>query len=188
VHPGASPAHAASATAPQITETTHRFAQDQFNHRLHTTVSQELRKQIIAAVESKYFAALYDGDFGLADVSAFALLQHLNGTYATIAPDDIERNRQQLSAIINTNDPLEDLWLRINTCKEYADIAGKAITDSTIIHLTLEVFDKTGVYDHACLAWRENHGRQQGTHAQTYRSSCWISWCQCCYKYQQYSP
>jgi hypothetical protein len=155
VHPGPSPTHADGSTAPQITEINRQFAQDQFDHRLHTTVSQELRKQIIAAVESKYFAALYDGDFGLADVTALALLQHLNDTYAIIAPDDIERNRQQLSAIINTDDPLEDLWLRINTCKEYADIAGEAITDSTIIRLTLEVFDKTGVYDHACLAWRE---------------------------------
>jgi hypothetical protein len=155
VHPGAAPVHAAGATAPQITETNRRFAQDQFDHRLHTTVSQELRKQIIATIESKYFAALYDGDFSLADVSAFALLQHLNGTYAIIAPDNIESNHQQLSAIVNTDDPLEDLCLHINTCKEYADIAGKAITDSTITLLTLEVFDKTGVYDHACCAWRE---------------------------------
>jgi hypothetical protein len=129
---------------PLITETDRQFVQDQFDHRLHTTVSQELQKQVIAAVESKYFAALYDGDFSLADVIAFALLQHLTDTYAIIAPDDIEHNHQQLSAIINTDDPLEDLWLRINTCKEYADIAGKAITDSTIICLTLEVFDKTG--------------------------------------------
>jgi hypothetical protein len=73
---------------------------NQFDHRLHTTVSQELQKQIIAAIECKYFASLYDGDFG---ASAFALLQHLNGTYAIIAPDDIERNRQQLSFIIKSD-------------------------------------------------------------------------------------
>jgi hypothetical protein len=65
------PLHAAGAIAPQITETNRCFAQDQFDHRLHTTVSQELRKQIIAAIESKYFAALYDCNFGLADVSAY---------------------------------------------------------------------------------------------------------------------
>jgi hypothetical protein len=54
VHPGASPAHVAGATEPQITETNRCFAQDQFDHRLHMTISEELRKQIIAAVESKY--------------------------------------------------------------------------------------------------------------------------------------
>jgi hypothetical protein len=70
--------HAAGATAPQITETNRHFAQDQFDHRLHTTISHELRKQIIAAIESKYFAALYDGDFGWADVSAFALLYSIS--------------------------------------------------------------------------------------------------------------
>jgi hypothetical protein len=42
VHPGASPTHADGSTAPQITEINHQFAQDQFDHRLHTTVSQEL--------------------------------------------------------------------------------------------------------------------------------------------------
>ena len=129
VHPGAAPVHVVGATAPQITEANRRFTQDQADHRLHTTVSQELRKQIIAAVESKYFAVLNDGDFGLSAVAAVALLHHLNDTYAVITPDDIERNRQQLSAIINIADPLEDLWLRITTCQEYATVAGEPFSE-----------------------------------------------------------
>jgi hypothetical protein len=88
-------------------KTNRRFAQDQFDHhRLHTTISQELQKQSIAAIEAKYVTVLYDDDFELAAVLAFALLQHLNDTYAIIAPDDIERNCQQISAIININDTL----------------------------------------------------------------------------------
>jgi hypothetical protein len=42
VHPGPSPTHADGSTAPQITEINRQFARDQYNHRLHMTVSQEL--------------------------------------------------------------------------------------------------------------------------------------------------
>jgi hypothetical protein len=82
---------------------------------------------------------------------------------SAIVANNIEGNCcQQLSAIINTNDPLEDLWLHINTCKKYADITGEAIMDSTIIRLTLEVFkvfDKTGVTRPVCtMTMRALHG------------------------------
>lgn len=161
VHPGAVPVHGVGATAAQITETNRQFAQSQADHRLHTTVLQELRKQIIAAVEPKYFAILNNGDFGLTDVSALALIQHLEATYGTITPEDIEANRNLLTAIINIDDPLEDLWLRISTCQDYAENAGEDITDGTAIRLTLSVFDQTGVYDHACLSWREKDAADQ---------------------------
>lgn len=155
VHPGAIPVHGDNPTAAQISETNRQFEQAKADHRLHATVGQELRKQIIAAVEPRFFAILSDGDFGLAGITPLALLEHLQTTYGTITPEDIERNRAELSTILTVDDPLEDLWLRLSRCQEFAALANEPIPDPAVIRLTLTVFDQTGVYEHTCLTWRE---------------------------------
>lgn len=153
-HPGPHPGHGQNDTAAQITERNREYIQLIGYHTVHTKFCEEIRAQIIGAVDIKYFAILSTGDFGLADVTARDLLTHLETHYGTITPEAIESNRNLLAAVMNIDDPLEDLWLRITNCQEFATAALEPITDATAIRLTMAVFDQTGVYDHACLTWR----------------------------------
>jgi hypothetical protein len=153
-HPGDNPVHAAGATGPQITETNRTFKAALAEHTLYTTVKEELKKQILLAVEGRYLTILEDNDFGYADVSATNMLAHLKAEYGQISNDEIEANRALLSADWSPDSPLEDLWIRIQECLRFATAAGEDIPDSAVLRLTLPLFEKTGVFTNAATTWR----------------------------------
>lgn len=155
IHPGDAPVHAAAATAAQITETNRQFAHDLNEFTLFTTVTEELKKQILIAVESRYLSMLEDPDFGFADITARDMLTHLKAEYGQITNEEIESNREKLSAAWSPDDPIEDLWLRIQESQRYAAAAGEPITDAAALRLTLPVFEQTGVFTSATEKWRD---------------------------------
>jgi hypothetical protein len=155
VHPGVAPVHAAGATGPAITETNRQYAADLNEHTRYLTVGEELKKQVLTAVATRYLSILEDAEFGYADVGANAMLAHLQETYGAVTNEEIEANRSQLSADWNPDEPMEDLWLRLHECQRYAMAAGEAIPDAAAIRLTLAVLEKTGVFITACEKWRD---------------------------------
>jgi hypothetical protein len=54
---------------------------------------------------------------GFAGVSTIQILAHLCLVYGTVTPDDLKINLKNLSRQWNPDQPLEDLWKQINTCK-----------------------------------------------------------------------
>ncbi|KAI2513564.1 hypothetical protein MHU86_704 [Fragilaria crotonensis] len=81
------------ATSAQITETNRQYAASLDEHRRYTTVAQELKKQLLLAVDKTYLYILADVDFGFADVSCATMLHHLRSTYGRFTPEELERNR-----------------------------------------------------------------------------------------------
>lgn len=155
VHPGDTPIHAAGATQPQISEANRQYLHDLTVHTEYMTVSHELKKGIIAAVDNKYLEILEDADMGYADVTCAQMLSHLKTTYGSIVREDIDKNRNILSAPWNVDNPMEELWLRIKECQRIATAAGEPILDGTAIRLTLTVLEATGVYSWAVDKWRD---------------------------------
>ncbi|KAI2500614.1 hypothetical protein MHU86_13835 [Fragilaria crotonensis] len=115
-------------------------------HRRYTTVAQELKKQLLLAVDKTYLYILADADFGFADVSCATMLHHLRSTYGRITPEELERNRALLSADWNLDEPMEGFWFMIKEVQRYAVAGAEPITDAAVIRLTLPVFEKTGVF------------------------------------------
>ena len=155
VHPGNAPQHGAGATTAQITETNRQYAANLTEYMLYRTVNEELKKQILAAVPILYLATLSDDDMGFADVNCSAMLAHLRTTYGTITQAELETNRNRLTAAWPPKDPIEDLWLRIREIQRFATAGGEAISDSTVLRLTLEVLEQTGVFITSTERWRE---------------------------------
>jgi hypothetical protein len=54
IHPGEVPIHALVSTQYQITETNRAFAAALAEHKMYSTVGQELKKQVLQAVEVRY--------------------------------------------------------------------------------------------------------------------------------------
>jgi hypothetical protein len=50
---------------------------------------------------------------------------------------------------------LEDLWKQINTCQKFASHSAEKITDATVIHLTLDNLEESGVFHHNIRHWRK---------------------------------
>ena len=153
VHPGNAPVYAATATGVQIAETIRLFNQEIDDHRLFERVKSELKRMIIKSLDSRFLQVLEDIDFGFADVSPVAMLTHLQTTYGQVTPDDIEINRQLLSAEWNPDDPIENIWIRIRDCQAFA-LSIEAISDNAAVRLTLAVFEQTGVFASAVEKWR----------------------------------
>jgi hypothetical protein len=154
VHPGDAPVHAANATGLVIAENIRLFNVGIDDHRLYEKVQAELKQQLLKAVDSRYLQVLEDPDFGFADLAPRDMLQHLQDTYGQIAPDDVEQNRNLLSAEWNPDDPIEDIWIRIRDCQAFASTI-EPISNMAAIRLTLTVFEKTGVFASAVDKWRD---------------------------------
>ena len=161
VHPGNAPIVPAQATAAQITDINRQYDRALAAHTLYHTTTEELKKQILAAVEHRYLAALEDADFGFSDVSPCTMLNHLVTTHAQLLPDDIERNRNTLTEPWDIDTPIETLWDCITNAQRIANRANEPITDATAIRLTVTVLENTGVFDHALDKWRDKDPADQ---------------------------
>lgn len=155
VHPGATPIHAAGASQFAIAETNRQFKQDTDDHSLYLLVINELRKQVLEAVNKRYIAVLEDPIYGFSDRTLQELLAHLVTAYGTIKQSDIEANRGKLLAPWKMEDPIENLWDRIDTVQRFALEAGQPLPDESAMFLTLEVFNKTGVLPLAIRDWKK---------------------------------
>ena len=83
------------------------------------------------------------------------MLTHFRTTYATIEPEEIERNRNALTTTWNPEEPIEDLWNRIKEIQRFATDAQEPITDAAALRLTLGVFEATSVLTTATEKWRD---------------------------------
>jgi len=156
-HPGDKPMHTVGMTGNQITETNRQYAHDLSEFRIYTNTAEALKKQILKAIPDTYITILEDDEFGYADVTSTDMLVHLNRSYGEITADDIENNRDTLSADWNVDTPIEDLWGRIQEAQRFSRDAGagEEINDATVIRLTLGVFERTGLFDTIVEKWRD---------------------------------
>jgi hypothetical protein len=118
-------------------------------------VTEELKKQLLAAIPNRYIAILSDKKMGYADVKCAALLAHLQATYGKVTAEDLEANQATLSEPWNPASDIEDLWCRIKDAQDFAsDNGGNLIMDATAISMTLAIFEKATVYHNQVVAWR----------------------------------
>ena len=157
VHPGNALVHIQEGTTgPAITETNRRFKHDLVEHLLYQTVTEELKQhQLLAAVPTRYLSILEDADYGYSDISIIEMRTHLRTTYATIEPEEIECNPNALTGTWNPDEPIEDLWNRLQEIQRFATDAQEPITDAAALRLTLGVFEATGVLTTAAEKWRD---------------------------------
>lgn len=160
-HPGPSPVHREGATRDVIAETIRLFNAVLTELTVANSVKQELKKQIIEAVDHLYLADLEDDTFGFADVSIPTMLDHLATTYGTLTRIELERNRASIATAWNLDDPIETLWSNLKEIRRISIAGNDELTDRTIIELTIAMFEKTGVFTFACDTWNRRAANHQ---------------------------
>ncbi|KAG7372531.1 hypothetical protein IV203_018674 [Nitzschia inconspicua] len=123
------PTHVASATTAQINNANQDYADAVSAYDKHISVQQNLKQQILNAVEPIFTKNLDDKIHGYADVTPQELLTHLTTKYGTITDTDLEDNRKKL----NTSQP---------------------IPEATAISSILQVFAASGVLDQYINEWK----------------------------------
>jgi hypothetical protein len=81
-HLGAQPVHTLNATAAQITVVNCQYNAELDDCSQYERVCEAIRQQVLLAVNVTYHDILSHDDFGYADVTIIALLQHLHTHYA----------------------------------------------------------------------------------------------------------
>ena len=89
-HPGPNPIFPVNANIAQRAEVNRAYDKDISEFKLYIKVAEELKKQIIAAVDKTYIKILDDREFGYSDVSCLDIITHLQTTYGTIESEDID--------------------------------------------------------------------------------------------------
>ena len=153
-HPGATPVHTPNATAAQITEANRVYMATLQELNIATSVRNEIKQQIISAVDRLYIEALEDEDYGFADVTISAILNHLRTTYGTITRADLETTRRSIATVWNVDDPIENLWSRLKEIRRIATAGEEPLSNATVMELTFLMFEQTGVFQVACDTWR----------------------------------
>ncbi len=119
-----------------------------------TTAKEELKKQLLEAVNCLYLAALNDDMFGFSEVSIADMVVHLHTTYVPITHSELESNCASIATMWTPKDPIKTLWESL--CKvQCISIAGSnLLTDGAIKDLTLIMFETTGMFTTACDRWQ----------------------------------
>jgi len=150
-HPGEPAAIIGGMTSAQIEEgkRVHKLAIEAF--LTYNQVKDAIKAQLLAALDPIYINVLADVMFGFADVTPQAIMAHVLTTYGTLTADDLEANRKRLEEPYNPDDPIEVLWTKTLAIQQ---ISPATITDATVMTLTLNVLEKTGVFQDSVKMWR----------------------------------
>jgi hypothetical protein len=93
--PGRAPANI-DGTAAQISAARHSWEEAVHTYRTFTSVQQALKKQIITVFEPIYLDFLNNDMVGFANITAWAMLDHLFMAYCNITAVDLENNFEQM--------------------------------------------------------------------------------------------
>jgi len=115
-----------------------------------TTAKEEIKKQLLEAVDHLYLAALNDDTFGFAEVSITDMLTHLCTTYGPITCIELESNRASIATMWTPDNPIETLWEHLREVQRISIAGGDPLTDGAIRDLTLIMFEMMGVFTIAC--------------------------------------
>jgi hypothetical protein len=120
--------------------------------KICTVLEAHIKKLVLNAVPNTFIEELANTLMGFAGVSTIQILSHLRTVYGTVTPNNLKIN---LSRQWNPGQPLEDLWKQINTCQKFAVNSAKTITNATVICLTLDNLEESGVFHHKIQDWRK---------------------------------
>jgi len=131
-HPGPAPQHATGANAAARAETTCLYDTCLKELATAVTVTEENKKQILAAVDHIYLATLDNDVFGFANISVDAMLTHLRNTYATITWAELEGNRASIATIWSPEAPIEILWECLRKIQLLSMVGNNPLSDNAI--------------------------------------------------------
>jgi hypothetical protein len=154
VDPGPEPLFAANAS--QATKdnrrTQHKQERRIFDHA--TNMEDALKAQVIDAVESTYLCEMRNKYTGYLGISTRDLLDHLLDRYGKITSADITKCKQRMEEPLDSTEPIDVYFQKIDACVQYAADGRVAFTPDQIIQTGYNAISTSGFYHDACKEWR----------------------------------
>jgi hypothetical protein len=141
-------------TADEFAEARRIHARNLLAFRTCATVESLLKRQLLQAVPSTFLFETMDIELGYAQVSTLDLLEHLYINYGSVTADELSTNMDNLSRQWDADQQLEDLWAQITRCAAFAK-DHDPITEKTIVRVTINNLEKSGVFTQAIQDWQK---------------------------------
>jgi hypothetical protein len=154
--PGPDPTFAANASN-QTKE--NRRAEHKEHRRIFDNASSmddALKAQVIDTVDSPYLSELRNKYTGYLGISTRDLLDHLLDRYGKITSADITKCRQRMEEPLDTTEPIDVYFQKIDDCVQYAADGRVAFTADQILQTGYNAISTSGFYTDACKEWRRN--------------------------------
>jgi len=152
-HPGPVPNHAAGANAVTRQENIHLFDAIIKELAIATMVQEEIKKQLLTAVDCLYLSALNDDTFSFTNVNMAAMITHLHTNYGPITHAKLENNRASIATVWTPDNPIKALWEQLREIQHISITGRDPLTDNAIKDLTFLIFEATGIFTMACDTW-----------------------------------
>jgi len=155
VNPPLQPEQAAGATGPQITEANRLHLELKQTFNTNQAVDQALRNLILAAVPPVYVNSLSHDITCFGNVSALTIMTSLWERYGTITQAELAENITRMSALWNSPQPIEDLFLQLTRGSQFAADGSEPIALSQVLRIGYTLIANTGLFIEACREWRK---------------------------------
>lgn len=153
--PGPTPIHAnnASNNVRETARLNHKEARRIFDN--NANMDDAIKAQIIDSINDTYLCELRNKYTGYMGVTARDLIDHLLDRYGKITPADIEACKQRMNEPIDSSQPIDAYYQKIDDCIQYAVDGQVAFTPGQILQTVYHAVSTSGYYTEACKEWRK---------------------------------
>jgi hypothetical protein len=121
----------------------------------NNTMDDVLKTQIIDSIHDPYICEMRNKYTGYLGVTTRDLIDHLLDRYGKITPADIEQCKTKMNAPLDSTQPIDIFFKRIDDCVQYAADGNVAFTADQILQTAYHAISKSGIYNDACKEWRK---------------------------------
>jgi hypothetical protein len=119
-------------------------------------VDQALKRLILQAYDNMYTSQLEDYLLQYANRSALETLMHLKQTYGFINPTQLAENYNKMTAPINCQDPIENLFKQIEDGVRYANAGIQPYIEAQYVNIAFLLILNTGAIPDAYRDWQHH--------------------------------
>ena len=122
-----------------------------------TNVDLALKKELIEDVEDVYLAGRENRYTGFLHATTRDLLDHLMQRYGKITPLAIKNNKTRMEEPLDTSQPVEVYFQRIDDCLQFSADAESPFSAQQTLEIEYYAVSASGLYSDGCKAWRKRN-------------------------------
>ena len=131
--------------------------EQRYLHDTITNVDLALKKQLIEAVEDVYLAEKKYQYTGFLHDATRDLLDHLMQPYGKISPLAIKNYKTRMEEPLDTLQPIDVYFQRINDCLQFAADAVSPFSAQHTLETVYYAVSASELYSDGCKVWRERN-------------------------------
>ena len=113
------------------------------------------------AFDDRYLSPLKNTFTGYSGATMLTLLSHLYAHYAQILATYLAENGRNIRETYNPDEPLENLYTRVNECIDYTTVAGEPINEGQVVRIAYGIVAETGKFQEDCRTWRSKSEQEK---------------------------